>query len=707
MKNILLIIVMLISNGILSQTTEKELVDNFINKNPYFNNYQEELFFLHTNKETYFSGEDIWFAAYIYDKLNEKPSEITKNLHLNLYDFNFKLIDQKLFYVKEGKAAGQLKLLENLSSGTYYIEMDTNWNRNFKKGTISEITIINLNNQLDSSKKVSKPAETKSKKIDTKTEQNFLIHRNVEDINTANFKIKSISDVIDKLKGNTIYAVLHKNDILAACASIKITDKKYYNLKFNSESFLNGANTISIFDENNIILAQSTFWNFETKTGSVGVLSKEKKRDTLYIRLDHSKNLLNPNLSVSILNAKSELISDVPNILNSFIDSDFTKINKTKDYKEINNLLTDRKINLNKTTRQIIYENEAGTKLKGKVNTKTEVLEDFKVSLISEENELFLVTNLNKDMSFEFDDLYLNHPTKYKLALLNSQGEIENASFYIYNNFYNYEATNFLEVEKETNNIKPLENNIFKNNIILKPEKEVVKLKEVILNSHVDKQKNIREKYKNIIGVGFTDFYIPDDNLAVGVDIFFYLQTIPGLRVYYPPLSSAPIVLNTRGPSSITGTKLVNVKLDGVPMGEDLLPLTGFLTTDFEVIMVNLSGAGEGLRGSNGVVNLITRIDNDYLSKKHPMKTAKPKETLKGFEISLENYKKPNLMFDDSWLEEAYGTIDWIPNLKTDINNEFLLKIPVSTDQKDIKLIINGFDKYGILIHETIKISTN
>ena len=80
--------------------------------------------------------------------------------------------------------------------------------------------------------------------------------------------------------------------------------------------------------------------------------------------------------------------------------------------------------------------------------------------------------------------------------------------------------------------------------------------------------------------------------------------------------------LSTRGPRSLSGSQLVNVKLDGVFLGDDLLPLTGLLTSDFEVIMVNLNGAGEGIRGSNGVVNLILRTDVEYIRKNNPTKTV-------------------------------------------------------------------------------------
>ena len=47
-----------------------------------------------------------------------------------------------------------------------------------------------------------------------------------------------------------------------------------------------------------------------------------------------------------------------------------------------------------------------------------------------------------------------------------------------------------------------------------------------------------------------------------------------------------------------------------------------------------------------------------------------------------------------------FATIDWISNLKIDVNKRGVIKVPVSNIHKHLKLIINGFDKNGILIHE-------
>ena len=520
--------------------------------------------------------------------------------------------------------------------------------------------------------------------------------------NSGSFKIRTTENIVKKYNGNTLFVVLHKNGQLKSCAQLNVSNKKSYTVNFKEEYFLNGTNTITLFDNNNAILAEKHFWNFTTSKEKLQIENKTLKEDTLFVNLKLPKHFTAPSLSVSVLNAETKLNTNQKNILDSFIDVDFSKMNTSKQ-KDI--LLNDRKTKLSfsKASNLKGYNIEEGITLKGKVNYKKENIEGFKICLSSQENEIFLVNPLNKNRSFEFNNLYLKHPTKYKLTLLNKKGEDVAASFYMYNNLLAYKSDSLITVEKTFFKAKSTKQNIFKNNIRFNKNDGYVELKEVVVKSFVNKEKKIRKKYKNTIGAAFSKFYIPDENLAIGTDIFFYLGNIPGLRISYPPLSSSPLLFSTRGPRSLSGSQLVNVKLDGVFLGDDLLVLTGLLTSDFEVIMVNLNGAGEGIRGSNGVVNLILRTDVEYVRKNNPTKTV-IKETNGGYESSLKKYTKSTIKFNDTNLEKAYGVITWFGNVKIDATNKAILKIPVSKKHKNITLEVNGFDKNGNLIHQKINI---
>ncbi len=697
MKKIITLSLLLFAISFNSQTKEK--VASFLENTPYFNDYHEELFFLHTNKTVYFTGEDIWFSAYILDKMSEKPSEITKNLHINLYNSEFNLIGTKLFHVVDGKADGQFKLLETLASGNYYLELDTNWNKNFKKGTVSKIEVINLNSP---EKKEITPVNNLDlvNKNQNPLKNEVLIHRNLGEYNSTNFNFEINRNFHKKYKGKTLFAVLHKNNIIQSCAGIEIKNKKNYTIKFDQLFFLNGVNTITLFDKNNKIITQKPFWNFNSKIGELEITKNKVTKDSLFLNLKLLKSNSKSRLSISVLNEENELVYNDNNILDAFLDVNYKEIKKQNKNNKVDSFLNNRASNLSssKLIDTIFYKNETGVVIKGKVNSNIKDFDNYKIMLSSKENNLFLVNDINEDTSFEFDKLHLKHPSKYTLSLINSDAETKNGKFYVFGNSYDYTPNSTLVgiKNKSSEKIKKRLNPEY----LISRKKDVIELDEVEIKTVVDREQKIKNKYKNIIGGSFTDFYIPDENLAAGVDIFEYLNNIPGLVLYYVPLTNEPLIFNNRGQNSITGGQLVNVKLNGTPLGEDLDPLIGMLTADFEIITVNLSGAGEGLRGSNGVVNLIQKTGYDF--KKRRRINYGNKNTSKGFEKTAFKYKEPKLEFNDEYSLKAFNVIDWIPDFKLEADNTTLLKIPLKDNQRNIKLIINGFDNQGTLIHKTI-----
>lgn len=139
-RKILLIILALFSTLTFSQE-QKSVTDSYVE---YFKLPRESLF-LHTNKTTYITGEEIWFKAYAYDRKNHLPSNATTNIHVGIYDKKGNQITNKLFLARQSFAVGNLSINPDLKTGTYFIKISTNWMKNFKEkdAYIQKINIIN------------------------------------------------------------------------------------------------------------------------------------------------------------------------------------------------------------------------------------------------------------------------------------------------------------------------------------------------------------------------------------------------------------------------------------------------------------------------------------------------------------------------------------------------------------------------------------
>jgi|GEM_PF-438946 hypothetical protein len=99
-----------------------------------YQNYTEgarEVAYLHLNKSTYIKGEAIGFTAYVFDKKDKKPSNLTTNLYVSIEDKNDKTIAKKLIRIMDGVGSNTFIIDSSFTSGYYRIKAYTNWMLNF------------------------------------------------------------------------------------------------------------------------------------------------------------------------------------------------------------------------------------------------------------------------------------------------------------------------------------------------------------------------------------------------------------------------------------------------------------------------------------------------------------------------------------------------------------------------------------------------
>lgn len=103
-----------------------QLIDSL---NAYTEKRAREKIFLHLNKYNYFSGEDIWFRAYLMDAKNhgkESPSQV---YHVELINPEGQIIDSLSFHSTKANW-GKFRLKPGLASGQYLLRAYTNYMRN-------------------------------------------------------------------------------------------------------------------------------------------------------------------------------------------------------------------------------------------------------------------------------------------------------------------------------------------------------------------------------------------------------------------------------------------------------------------------------------------------------------------------------------------------------------------------------------------------
>jgi hypothetical protein len=123
-----------------------------------------EEIFLHSDREEYIAGEDLWFNIYLIDRKSFKTSSKSQIAYFELLNTGNRPIIQKRFSLDKGSGHGRIVLPDTLSTGLYTIRAYTSWMKNFAPENcfIKDIKVYNALNT-KSGMKVRRKGDLRSK----------------------------------------------------------------------------------------------------------------------------------------------------------------------------------------------------------------------------------------------------------------------------------------------------------------------------------------------------------------------------------------------------------------------------------------------------------------------------------------------------------------------------------------------------------------
>ena len=128
---ILFLIQFLFLHGVFGQATVNMtdyLKERFIR---YIKAVPREEIYVHSDRDEYISGEDLWFNLYLIDRQSFKPSNDSKIAYFELLNQENRPVVQKRIRLEGGFGPGQIVLPDTLSTGIYTIRAYTSWMKNF------------------------------------------------------------------------------------------------------------------------------------------------------------------------------------------------------------------------------------------------------------------------------------------------------------------------------------------------------------------------------------------------------------------------------------------------------------------------------------------------------------------------------------------------------------------------------------------------
>ena len=113
----------------ISTITPADTIPSLLEK--YIAEYPVEKVYVHTDRNYYAPGEQIWLKSYTVAGSLNQPSPISNNIHLELIAPDKSLVSSALLYSEKGFANGNFQLPDSIKNGTYLIRAYTSWMQNF------------------------------------------------------------------------------------------------------------------------------------------------------------------------------------------------------------------------------------------------------------------------------------------------------------------------------------------------------------------------------------------------------------------------------------------------------------------------------------------------------------------------------------------------------------------------------------------------
>ena len=266
--------------------------------------------FIHTDRDEYISGEDLWFAVYLIDRKSHKPSASSRITYFELINSENRPVVQKRIYLANGFGPGQITLPDTLSTGTYTIRAYTNRMKNFLPDNcfVRDIRIFNpFNNK--SLKLRSGNAGINSGRLNGQSGSgtfNTGMTLMINSLKAENIELVLKADEKYRSENNNLFYLFIQTHGLIDHLSTEIFTGENKKVLIPARSLTCGLNQITVFDSKGQPVCSTYYYTPFRDTLAISVNSRESYgvREKVIVDLETGNsftNILKPgNISISV-----------------------------------------------------------------------------------------------------------------------------------------------------------------------------------------------------------------------------------------------------------------------------------------------------------------------------------------------------------------------------------------------------------------------
>ena len=553
--------------------------------------------------------------------------------------------------------------------------------------------------------------------------------------NTSDTKLKltlkTNIETIPTLKKDTLALLFYRNNYISEAVSIALNNnfKTTQDLFFEKNKMLYGVNIVTLF-KNNVPIAERKFFieNPDDQTGLL-ITKINSTNDSISYKIkatDSNNNSLIADLSVAIVSEKSKIYNEQQNIKTAFLLSPYIKgsIENPAIYFSSSNMdrkayldllllsqgwtsytLSDKIKNINPKE---VYEFENGFTINGTIKKYPK---NYEIGILSKQNRLAAYSKIDAASTFSFKNVFAYKNETVKIALIKKNEPLmkpNQVSFTSYNSIKeNYKHLINPQTNYTIKESKQL-NNIYASSYRL--GNEVNQLDDVIIENskakktetNFEKELNIAYKHSLIAPGFYQSKKVTAQMESTYQTLMAYLVQV-GCTVKENDSGSKMLVLSEApttlfGQNETLGYSPAKIYIDDVPRPSfDIEKLLDLPMYEIDEILINKSGAGQGLTGMGGVINIYLKKNGHQYFDESNKNLYQNLLLLTGYDRA-DQYYKPLFNLTETnidWME-----INWENSLKTDINGELIIKVPTNKFSNGFTFIVNGVSASGFLLHD-------
>jgi hypothetical protein len=272
-----------------------KLAKNFQN---YCSTYPWEDIYLHTDRNNYAAGEDIWFAVYSFDRQSLKPETQSRIAYVEVLNSARMPVAQKRVLLDHATGSGRITLPDTLRSGPCILRAYTNYMKNFLPANCFTMEINVFNAVSDSQYAGNRIIEPVEKGNDgTKYLVNQQVSGFVTEILTANpdtliLNIGTTRELRSR-EGSVCYLFVETRGNINFRQTVNLLSNKT-TVRLPCSFLTPGINHFTLFNESGVPVAEKFTYTPGRKPGKIeiGTNDNYRRREKITVDLTFGREIL-------------------------------------------------------------------------------------------------------------------------------------------------------------------------------------------------------------------------------------------------------------------------------------------------------------------------------------------------------------------------------------------------------------------------------